>query len=177
MNAIAIVPITDDEPLESLADSLLSEHRVTQKALPSMLAKVMADEDLRHEVMVRLIESECRRVLDVRMNFRHQQIKRRTGGGPVGAARSSDMSAWAGAVAESLMDDFRLPNGRKLGDATRDDLRMALAGYQTTADDALVKVRWLRLVQQSTPHGKTVRQALTDERVKELREEARKAEQ
>ena len=175
MTALAVVPTEDLDldPLERLADEMLAEHRVTQYALPAMLGRVMADDDLRTAALEKLIGAECRRTLDARLAFRAQAEKRRTGGGPLGAQRSSNLSGWAGAVAESLMDDFKLPNGRKLGDAVRADLQAALASYQILADDARIKHRWLTFVLQSVPAGKTVREALTDARLKELREEAK----
>lgn len=159
---------------EELAGALLSDHRIVQKALPPMVERVLADDTMRDQVMARLIEAECRRVLEAEIQRRHQEHKRQTGGGPLGQARSSDMAAWAGAVQSALLDNFRLPNGKRLGDANRGDLSTALASYETVAADATIKHRWLRLIQQSVPNGKTVREVLNESRVAELREEARK---
>lgn len=164
--------------VDDLAARMLDQHRIVQKATAPMLAAVMADDDFRTELMTRLIEGECRRTLEAAMNTRHQEEKRRTGGGPLGATkpgRSSDLSGWAGAVQSALMDGFILPSGKKLGDADRNDLTVAMASFETVATDASVKHRWLRLIQQSVPKGSRVRDALTEERLAELRAEARKA--
>jgi hypothetical protein len=179
MNAVADLAPPDEDlaPLDALAAELLTAHRLTPRALPLMVERVMADDALRHACFARLVEAECRRALEARMAQRRQEARRLGGGGPVGSARSSDITGLAGAVASSLLDDVRLPNGRKLGDATREDLATAMAAYQIQADDAAVKHRWLRLIQQSVPPGKTVRQVLSDERLAELKAEARKTDQ
>jgi hypothetical protein len=160
--------------ISELAERLLSEFRIVQQALPPMVERVLNDEAFYRQAIIALVEGQCRRELDMAMATRYQAEKRKTGGGPVAKARASNLAGHAEAVAASLMEDTRLPNGKKLGDATRADLRTALAAYQAQAADARIKAGWLQAVLQSVPEGKTVRQSLTDERLQELRDLARK---
>lgn len=160
--------------VSDLALATLQEYRIVQKALAPMLERVNADPDMMAQIMARLVEGECRRLLETAISEKHAAEKRRTGGGPLGAQRSSDMTAWANAVESALLDGFKLPNGKKLGDATRSDISAALASYEIQASDFAVKHRWMRLIQQSVPDGKRVRDVLTEERVAELRAEAKK---
>lgn len=178
MNAlIAVEEAPEPATLEELAAVCLDQHRIVQNALEPMLSRVYDDPEMMSQVMARLVSAECGRVLQAVIATRHQEHKRKSGGGPLGASRTNraaDTEAWAQAVSDALLDTHRLPSGKKLGDATRADLQTALAAHEIQASDATIKHRWMRLILQSTPAGKTVREVLTEERVKELREEARK---
>jgi hypothetical protein len=160
---------------DAIALSLLCEHRIVQKALEPFVERVLASPDLYAAVARQMLEAQCRRILEGQIAAKHAAEKRKTGGGPLGAQRGANLAEWAGAVEQALMDGFRLPNGRKLGDATRPDLALAMGAYEIQSTDAAIKHRWLRLILQSVPAGKTVRETLTEERLAELRESARKA--
>lgn len=69
---------------------------------------------------------------------------------------------------------FPLPGGKRLGEATRDEIGAAATFYESQAGDMATKARWLRLVAQSLTGDKTVSQALTDKRLRELQAEALK---
>lgn len=69
---------------------------------------------------------------------------------------------------------FPLPGGKKLGDATREDITAAASFYETQSADMAHKSRWLRLVSQHIEDGKTVGDVMTDKRLRELQEEARR---
>lgn len=163
--------ITD---VHDLALMTLQECRIVQKALQPMVERVNADPHMMAQIMARLVEGECRRLLEAAISEKHAAEKRRTGGGPLGIQRSSDMTGWASAVQDALLDGFTLPGGKKLGDATRADLATALSAYEIQASDFAVKHRWMRLIQQSVPDGKRVRDVLTEQRVAELKAEAKK---
>lgn len=155
----------------------MSRNRLAREAVPEMVATVMADDDLREAIFSELIEDCCLRFLQGAASTRHLRQKR-IGGAPrsVPEQRSSNLDAWAGAVANSLLEDFRLPSGKRFGDATRADLEAAMAAYRMQADDAEIKHRWLRLVKQGLTEGQRVRDRYDDERLAELRAEARKVE-
>jgi hypothetical protein len=68
---------------------------------------------------------------------------------------------------------FPLPGGKKLGEATREEISAATSFYDSQAGDMAHKARWLRLVAQSVPDGKTVGEVMTDARLRELQEAAR----
>lgn len=70
---------------------------------------------------------------------------------------------------------FPLPGGRYLGDATRAEIAEVAVMYSQRATDAGHKARWLQLIAQSVPEGKTVKEALTDARLRELQAEAQNA--
>lgn len=169
----ALLSLVEPETLEDLARRVLLTHRIVQQASGPMTDRVLESPELMQQIMRRVVETECRRLLEADIQTRHQAMKRSTGGGPLGS-RSSDMTEWAGAVQNALLDGFTLPGGKLLGDADRRDLGAAMSAYATQATDATIKHRWLQLVQQSVPDGKTVRQVLTDERVAELRDLARR---
>lgn len=68
---------------------------------------------------------------------------------------------------------FPLPGGKKLGEATREEIGEAATFYETQSKDMGVKARWLRLVAQSVPGDKTAADVLSDKRLRELQEAAR----
>lgn len=68
---------------------------------------------------------------------------------------------------------FPLPGGRKLGEATREEISAAADFYASQSDDMATKARWLRLVAQSMPNTAKVGDVLTDDRLRELQEVAR----
>lgn len=68
---------------------------------------------------------------------------------------------------------FPLPGGKKLGEATRDEISEAAEFFGKQASDMDHKARWLRLVAQSVPGDKTAADVLTDRRLRELQEAAR----
>lgn len=70
------------------------------------------------------------------------------------------------AVGTLLM--FPLPGGKKLGEATREEISAAADFYAAQSDDMATKARWLRLVAQSMPGVKKVGDVLTDDRLREL---------
>lgn len=70
---------------------------------------------------------------------------------------------------------FPLPGGKKLGDATREEISEAAGFYEAQAGDMATKARWLRLVAQSVPGEKRAGEALTEKRLRELQEAARHA--
>lgn len=170
------INMDDDSPIRALAAECLTEHRILQNALPAMVERVMADGDLREAALREIVSAHCQRLLTVVQQEAYQAVKRQSGGGPLGEQRKSadSLAAHAQAVAHSLMDTFTLPGGKKLGDATRPDLVTAMSSFEIQEADLRTKRLWLRLIQQSVTPGKTVRDCLTDERLAELREEARR---
>lgn len=67
---------------------------------------------------------------------------------------------------------FPLPGGKKLGEATREDIATAASFYESQSADMAHKARWLRLVSQHIEGNKTVGDVMTDKRLRELQEEA-----
>jgi hypothetical protein len=73
------------------------------------------------------------------------------------------------AAANLLM--FPLPSGKFLGEASRGEVAEAAEFYSKQSRDMAHKARWLSLVSQSVPPGKTVKVILTHERLRELQQE------
>jgi hypothetical protein len=167
-------PMDDQSPISALAGELLDEHRIAQAALPSMMKAVLTSEDLREMIFAELAEGICRRVLEAEVQRRYQAEKRQTGGGPIAKPRGHNIQAHARAVASSLLEDFVLPGGKKLGDATRTDLQRALYAYQIHVTDAASKAKFVRLIMQSVTGDATVRECVKPERAAELRELAQR---
>jgi len=92
---------------------------------------------------------------------------------PVDNNGPAAVQALARSNLNSLMN-FPLEDGTLLGDSTHDKLTKMIGYYQSTARSSAVKAKWLLLVQQSLPDGKRVRDVMTNERLNELREEARR---
>lgn len=67
---------------------------------------------------------------------------------------------------------FPLPGGKALGQATRTEIAAAAEFYGRQAADMGSKSRWLQLIAQSVPDGKTVSDVLSDKRLRELQREA-----
>ena len=76
-------------------------------------------------------------------------------------------------LATGTLSMFPLPGGKRLAEATREEIVAGAEFYSQRAADAGHKARWLQLVAQSVPSGKTAGDVLTDERLAELQTEAR----
>lgn len=71
-----------------------------------------------------------------------------------------------------MLRDYPLAGGVKLGDATREEIARTIDLKETQSATMLADARWLRLVAQSLPPGARVRDAISEERLIELRREA-----
>jgi hypothetical protein len=67
---------------------------------------------------------------------------------------------------------FPLPGGKRLGEATREEIAAAADFYDRQSKDMGAKARWLRLVAQGLPNDARVSDVMTDERLRELQVEA-----
>jgi hypothetical protein len=86
--------------------------------------------------------------------------------------RTISAGEFAGAVTLSLLD-YRV-GGRRLGDLRRSELTVLSDGLASQAQDAQIKSNWLRLIAQALPNeDKTVDEALTSDKLEELRTKAR----
>lgn len=68
---------------------------------------------------------------------------------------------------------FPLPGGKKLGEATREEITAGADFYAAQSEDMAVKAKWLRLVAQSVPGEKKAGDVLSEKRLRELQEAAR----
>jgi len=143
-----------------------------KKSVVGLEAMVRKDRGLRDALTEPLIAQACydavRRACHTdRKSVWKEPTERLVKGRTTGSARVVHLAAG------NLMM-FPLPGGKKLGEATRGEIGEAATFYEKQAGDMTVKARWLRLVAQSIPSGKTARDALTDKRLRELQVEAKR---
>lgn len=141
------------------------------EATKLLITRVRNDKELRRELLEPLIEYAC-----------HQAVARELRSGRSGIWRPVSPERLAGmsdaervkALAAGNLLMFPLPGGKRLGDASRDDISQASRFYEKQAGDMAHKARWLQLIAQSVPPGKTVRGTITEDRLRELQEEAKR---
>lgn len=88
-------------------------------------------------------------------------------------SRPSAPDARAAALAQvnaTTLYDFPLPGGKRLGDATREEIAEAAQFYMKQANDMAWKARWLSAVAAKVPKGKTARKALSIAAIAEMKE-------
>lgn len=79
----------------------------------------------------------------------------------------------AKAHGEYLLMQFRLPAGKRLSEATIEDLLEASEFYSKQASDMAHKGRWLDLIAKGLKKGKTVGKQYNEATLRALQEEAR----
>ena len=87
--------------------------------------------------------------------------------------RHAEGARRAVAHAETLLA-FPLLGGRHLGDAQRAEIEAAAEFFTRQAGDMAAKGRWLRLVAEALPHGRTVAQTMDEMALRRLQAEARR---
>lgn len=92
---------------------------------------------------------------------------------PTAEEQRGRVIALAGGTMSSLLD-FPLPGGLPLRLAGRGDVAAAAEFYSRQSKDMNAKARWLQMIAQSIPDDKTVQEVMTDARLAELQEEARR---
>lgn len=89
---------------------------------------------------------------------------------PSTTERRAQVTALAAGTVSTL-HDFPLPGGKRLGEATREEVAQAAEFFGRQARDMAWKSRWLEHVAQSVPAGKRVADVISAERLEELRQE------
>lgn len=139
-----------------------------QAATKHMAARIRADRALRDALTDPLIDVACYDAVsgvirkERRVVWMAPEVTSDTGARIIQLASGN---------AASLMD-FPLPGGKKLGDATRAEVSAAAEFYRRQAVDMSSKAVWLRFVAQSVPENQRVSEAMTSERLIELRDRA-----
>lgn len=146
-----------------------------REATRAMERKVRQDRILRDELTDPLIGTACYSAVAAQC----RQDRRKVWAAP-NETVASHRAAGANRVvqlASGTLLMFPLPGGKKLGEATRDEIAEAARFYESQAGDMATKARWLRLVAQSVPGDSKASDVLTDKRLRELQEVARGLEQ
>lgn len=144
-----------------------------REATRAMETKVRQDRRLRDDLTDPLIANACYAAVTAQCRVERRKVwsppaEKLVASRVTGAHRVVQL-----ATGTLLM--FPLPGGKKLGEATRDEIGIAASFYDAQATDMGTKARWLRLVAQSVPGDKTAADVLTDKRLRELQEAARDA--
>jgi len=92
---------------------------------------------------------------------------------PTTEERRAQIAALAAGVMRTL-HDFPLPGGKRLGDATREEVVAAAEFFGRQARDMAWKSRWLAHVAQALPPGRKVSEVISAERLEELRQEVQR---
>ncbi len=74
------------------------------------------------------------------------------------------------AIRTTLMS-FPLPKGKRLGDASKDDLQDAIGHYSRISDDAAWKGRWLSKIATAIGNAHRVEDVMTEDQLQSLQNE------
>lgn len=170
MNAHAMIEEVDS--VATCARLALAESKGDPgKATEKLVARVRKDKALREAILDPLVEYACNQAVmrEVRVNRGNVWVPP----SPERLARMPDAER-VRALANGTLLMFPLPGGKRLGEATREEVAEAARFYERQAGDMAHKARWLQLVAQSIPDGKTAGKVLSDERLRDLQTEAQK---
>lgn len=165
-------PASDPSPdVGKLARELLAKHGNISEAATEL--EEMCDEDA---VLYRAVVNGHMRALCSEIIGKVCRVDRRASfsAPPIKTLSAVRMAALADAVESTLMDGFRLPGGKALGDATKPDLIMAANGYAAQIGDMMIKRRWLSLIADKMKDDRqTVRTELNEQTLQALKAEAK----
>jgi hypothetical protein len=163
-------PVTQEDTVSIAAFRALEEAKGDIRlATEYLIKRVRTDRALKMAILEPLVEYACNNAIS-----RQQRVNReRVWTAPTPRPNTSH-SEQIQALARSNLMLFPLPmlNGKLLRDATRGDVILAGDFYAKQAADMAHKGRWLALVGQSIPDGKTVADVLSEDRLRELQKEA-----
>ena len=161
---------TKDISLRSLArEAMEKADNNVQKAYPHCLAALKAEKTFYKEFVGSLVDRVCLEEL-------HRIVRddRRKLWDQAETAHAATPAERVAALARSNLMNLVLPNGRRLASATHADCMRYSEDYLKQGQTMCHMGRWLRLIGQSVPEGKTVHKVMSEERLHELREEAEK---
>lgn len=169
--------ITKPKTLSDLAREFLDDHGGrTGAAITALQDLIRNDEGLRLSIATEAVMTLAALKVQEQMHRDRAKVWDAANARAAGAAPKAKTSivALANGLAASLMN-FPLAGGVRLGDATREEVLAQAGMYAATAKDAGHKARWLEAVAARVAPGQRVREALTDEALSSLQEEAANA--
>lgn len=135
---------------------------------------VRMESPLRDALTDPLISGACWQAVSQQHRERRRQVWNSPKPVPTATAKqTAEQTARVVQLAAGTLSMFPLPGGKRLAEATRSEVVAAADFYAQRSTDAGHKARWLQLVAQSIPDGKTAGDVLTDERLAELQAEVR----
>lgn len=153
---------------QAAVEALVGADGDVKAATAVLLKKVRQSRQLRDALTEPLLEQACYNAITAQCRRQRRQIWTPPN---YEAGGNGDRVI---ALARSLLD-FPLPGGRRLGEATRDEVVDAARFYAAQADDMTHKARWLARVAEALSDAQCVADALDEARLAELQKEARDA--
>ena len=164
-------PVELDPVTEAARAALDAADGDVREASKRMEQAVRSNRGLRDRLTDPLIAEACYAAVSAQCRAERRRIWSPPASTVARAARDGARRV-ARLAADSLLA-FPLPGGLKLGEATRAEIVNAAGFFERQAGDMAHKARWLTLVAQAMPGRKKASQVLTEERLRELQQEAR----
>lgn len=148
-------------------------------ATEMMVAAAGKSSALRNALLEPYLETACREAVRRQIQSIRREVwtaskGKRAGSSAPSAVVEQQQRARVVQLAAGTLMMFPLPGGKRLGEATREEVAAAAEFYAKQSADMGAKANWLRLIGQSLPEGKKVAEILTDRRLQELQAEAAK---
>jgi len=137
------------------------------EAISAMVQRLLSDEILREALIVPIVRNVCQQQISLAVRNQRERVWH----APTRKAGQSRVRTAAAVNKLSLMN-FRLPSGKRLGDASGAEVRAASVDYLTQGRDRTIKGRWLGAVADAVPVNKIVRRVLDETRLGALRSKA-----
>lgn len=178
------------KPIPTLCRSLLQQHGTVEKAAEALEVMAANDPTLYKELTANLLRDACfgavrRVVLADRNNVykeaaAHHQAPIHVPATIQPASASSQAQSDSAAASQqrfaswsrSLLNEYRIFNGKSLGDATKAELFETVNLLRGRATDMVVKSNWLERIAKRMDDSRTVRAQLTETEVLSLQKEA-----
>lgn len=153
------------------ADCIKRADGNAQQATTYLIAEVSKSNALFRELMSPLLKTAAAELIGSQI----RQTRNLTWDRKEAAERGKSLAlALVHGTVRSLLD-FPLPGGKRLGDATAEEIATAAEFYRKQAEDMADKAAWLRLIAARVPANMVARQALTDADLQSMQKDARNA--
>lgn len=164
-----MLELTKPKDLREIAQEYLTEAGGdTAAATRRLVLRLRDDEALRTAIAKEAIEAFA--YLLVEQKMRNERMAIWTANSRA-ATPKTPVSALANGLVRALLD-FPLAGGKRLRDATREEVLEQARIYTATARDASQKALWLRMIAARTQEGMRVGDCITEEAAATLRAEA-----
>lgn len=140
----------------------------TQLATERLSARLRDDKQLRDTIVEDAIMAFASNTVEEQMRAERRAVWAEAG-------RSNQpktpVAALANGISRALLD-FPLRNGKRLRDATREEVLEQARAYETSARDMAFKARWLILIGQRVEEGRKVGECVSEDDAFAMRSEA-----
>lgn len=137
-----------------------------RKATDLLEAQVRGDQRLFEEAMGPLVRQTCYSIISGQL----RTDRKRVWTAPV--HNGGDKPSRVNAIAAGTLMMFPMPGGKKLKDATLQEVSEARAMYNDQAMDMSFKARWLGLIEKDLPEGKKVLDVFDETMLNDLKDRA-----